>query len=86
VPSSFSRIQHITDPGAPHGVAVHGEHIQWAAAGALVARANIDGSVVNRNLITGARFSSGMAVDGAIVEDVGRYRRDRWRARRDSNP
>ena len=67
-------------------MAIHGERIEWAAAGALVARANIDGSDVNQNVITGARFSSGMAVDGAIVEDVGRYRRDRWRARRDSNP
>ena len=67
-------------------MAIHGERIEWAAGGALVARANIDGSDVNQNVITGARFSSGMAVDGAIVEDVGRYRRDRWRARRDSNP
>ena len=67
-------------------MAIHGERIEWAAAGALVARANIDGSDANQNFITGARFSSGMAVDGAIVEDVGRYRRDRWRARRDSNP
>ena len=55
----------ITDAGAPHGVAIHGEHIYWAAAGPLVARANIDGSGVNLNFITGANFSYGMAVDGS---------------------
>jgi hypothetical protein len=44
-------------------VAIHGEHIYWAAAGALVARANIDGSGVKLNFITGASFLYRMAVD-----------------------
>ena len=79
MPSSFSRIQHITDAGAPHGVAIHAERIEWAAAGALVARANIDGSVVNQNFITGARFSSaiGGAPEGIRIPNLDLFRNAR---------
>jgi hypothetical protein len=45
-------------------MAIHGEHIYWADAGDVVARAKIDGSDVNLNFITGASFAYGMAVGG----------------------
>ena len=53
----------ITGAATPHGVAVDGKYIYWAAAGSLVARAKLDGSDANLNFITGASFSYGMAVN-----------------------
>jgi virginiamycin B lyase len=50
-------------------VAVSGTHIYWTAghSGGTIGRANLDGSDVNHNFITGLGTPRGIAVDGAHI-------------------
>ena len=53
---------------APMGLAVDANYIYWANSDSTtIGRANLDGTGVNQNFITGTSYANGLAVDGNYV-------------------
>jgi hypothetical protein len=61
-----NRTEAFIDAFNRYGVAVDGDHIYWAAASSI-GRANLDGSGVNMQFITGVSFACGVALDDTHI-------------------
>jgi Ca2+-binding RTX toxin-like protein len=64
---NFSSGGFIRNPCCNSGVAVDSAHIYWTSNDGTIGRANLDGTNVNQNFITGAEFPGAVAVNDRFI-------------------